>query len=370
MIGVGESRKQLRGRRSYPRSAHYSLKPQSPHAPHSLCHWMKVRLMEIMREIIERAKKAHKRIVLPERDGRVVEAAVRLHEQEIAAPILLGSREEIAAVAKEVNVDVSGIECVNPAATALETYAQAYVDFKGDAGLSVEIAARLVKKPLFYGAMMVNVGDADGLVAGAATTTANVLRAGTLAIGTAPGTANPSSFFIMIVPGLPGEEDRILIFADAAVILDPDPEALADIAIASARSARSLLGIEPKVALLSCSTKGSTTHERIDTVVEAVEIVRRKMPDLEVDGELQGDAALLESVGRKKAPGSMVAGRANVLVFPDLNSGNIAYKLVQCLAHARAIGPLLQGFAKPICDLSRGASVQDIVDVVAITSLL
>jgi phosphate acetyltransferase len=269
-------------------------------------------------------------------------------------------------------VDLGGIEIQVPAESEKTAGYAGYLHERRKAkGMTADEASKIAHAPLHHAALMVAKGDADGLVAGAATTTADVLRAIIYCIGTAPGVKSISSAFLMLVPagGASGNEERVFVFADASVLPDPTPEELAGVAIASARTRRSLVGDEPQVAMLSFSTKGSASHPCADKVIEATRIVRELEPDLRIDGEMQADAAIIPEIGERKAPGSKVAGRANVLVFPNLDSGNIGYKLVERLAGAKAYGPVLQGIKRPASDLSRGCSVDDIVNVIAMTAV-
>lgn len=324
--------------------------------------------MNLIEKFIEQAKLRPACIVYPEgHESRILSAASKAKALGIAIPIILGNEEEIMKLARENSINLDGIQIlpVNDH-EKIEKYSAIYAENRK---IPLPVAKKVVQKPLCFAGMMVKTGDADGTVCGAVSTTAAVISSASLTIGFAEGLSTPSSFFIMVVREHLGVKDKPFIFADCAVNIDPKPRQLAEIAIASAQSATALLGIEPRVAFLSFSTKGSASHALINKVIEAVNIAKELAPNMLIDGELQGDAAVNPTVAAKKVKESKVAGSANVLIFPDLNAGNICYKLVQHLGGAVALGPMLQGFAKPVSDLSRGATVDDIVGVTAITVL-
>ncbi|MDQ0148911.1 phosphate acetyltransferase [Eubacterium multiforme] len=327
--------------------------------------------MELMNKIWEAAKSDKKKIVLPEgNEARTVVAAKKIVEEGIATPILIGNKEEVLKAGKEQGVDLKGVDIIDPEdSPKLNDYIQAFYELRKKKGMTIEKAERIVRDPLYFATMMVKLDDADGMVSGAVHTTGDLLRPGLQIIKTAPGVSVVSSFFIMLVPGSKYGEEGMLLFSDCAVNPNPTSEQLAAIAIATAETAKSLCKIEPKVAMLSFSTMGSADHELVDKVRVATERAKELRPDLQIDGEMQLDAAIVQKVADQKAPNSKVAGNANVLVFPDLQAGNIGYKLVQRFANAEAIGPVCQGFAKPINDLSRGCSSDDIVNVVALTAV-
>lgn len=328
--------------------------------------------MQLLENLVAKAKANKRTIVLPESlEERTLRAADQLLRDEVTNIVLIGNPDEIRAKATELGLqNISKAEIVCPIHNPKkEIHANILFELRKSKGMTIEEATKLAEDPLYLACLMIKNGDADGEVAGAQNTTGNVLRPALQIIRTSPGIRVVSGAFIMIVQDKSYGDDGVLIMGDCAVMPDPKADELAQIAISSAETARTLAGIEPRVAMLSFSTKGSAKHDNVDKVAEATKMAQEMAPQLMIDGELQVDAALDLVTGQKKAPGSDVAGKANVLVFPDLQAGNIGYKLVQRLGGATAIGPILQGIAMPVNDLSRGCSVEDIYYMVAITSL-
>ena len=323
--------------------------------------------MDIIEKFRQLAKSKQKTIVLPEgEEERVIKAAIFLAKNQLVNPILLGNPESIKSMVTSVDFDELSIQIIDPENSEYQKdWANKFYDMRKHKGLTPEQASDLIKNPLYFGAFMLREGLADGAVAGSINTTGDVLRAAIQIVGLAPNVSVVSSSFIMAL-----KDGNILTFADCAVIPDPDADQLASIAISSAVTHQKLVETEPYVALLSFSTKGSAKHPLVDKVTSAKEIIENKSPDLKIDGELQFDAAFIEQIGKRKAPESDVAGKANVFIFPDLNAGNIGYKLTERIGGAQAIGPVIQGLEKPFNDLSRGCSVDDVINVACICAIL
>ena len=328
--------------------------------------------MDIIGQLKEKARALQGTVVLPEsNDKRMLIAAQQITKEGFAKVVLVGEAKKVQADAAEQNVSLAGIEIINPDDYAMiGEFADFFYEKRKSKGMTLEEAQKTVRTPLFFGALLVQFQKVTGMVAGAYNTTPDVLRAALQVIGVQKGLNTVSSSFIMVTPNFMGQGDKVYLFGDCAVVPNPTVEQLADIAISTAQTRKSLIGDEPKVALLSFSTKGSTPHELVDKVIETRKVLEQRNVDFEFDGELQLDAAVVESVGKSKAPGSKIAGNANVLIFPDIQAGNIGYKLVQRFAGAEAIGPVIQGLAAPVCDLSRGCSVDDIVSTSALVLLL
>jgi phosphate acetyltransferase len=327
--------------------------------------------MDLIRQVKENAKKNKQRIILPESyDNRILKAADIIINEDIAHITLIGKKQDIETDSNKLNLlNIGRARILDPAANdKKDIYADLMVELRKSKGLTKDEAYKLLDNPLYLSTIMIKNGDADGEVAGAANATADVLKPALQFVKTKPGINVVSGAFMMILKDREFGEDGLMVFADCAVYPDPDARELAEIAVTTANTAKAIAKIEPRVAMISFSTKGSAQHEMVDKVRNATEIARQIDSSLKIDGELQVDAALIKDIGEKKAPGSEIAGNANVLIFPNLDSGNIAYKLVQRLAHAEAVGPVLQGMNAPINDLSRGCSVDDIVNLVAITA--